>query len=156
MRNCNLHTILRYTKSLLHPQQLRNSVRNLDLRLAIPFTTANTTFLCYSTTFSTLLSHCFHPCYLTTFGKSYCLALVLLSNTTRLPCHFWAIYALIRYTKTQFTANSTKTLGFTILTLHLRKGSFCYTTCYTSLHSTKQDSLDLEFHPSLVYFSRIE
>jgi hypothetical protein len=103
-----------------------------------------------------MLYDCFHPCYSTTFGKSYCLALVLLSNTTRLPCHFWAIYALIRYTKTRFTANSTKILGFTILTLHLRKGSFCYTTCYTSLHSTKQDSLDLEFHPSLVYFSQIE
>ena len=103
-----------------------------------------------------MLYDCFYPCYSTTFGKSYCLALVLLSNTTRLPCHFWAIYALIRYTKTRFTANSTKILGFTILTLYLRKGSFCYITCYTSLHSTKQDSLDLEFYPSLVYFSRIE
>ena len=103
-----------------------------------------------------MLYDCFYPCYLTTFSKSYCLALVLLSNTTRLPCHFWAIYALIRYTKTRFTANSTKILGFTILTLYLRKGSFCYITCYTLLHSTKQDLLDLEFHPLLVYFSRIE
>jgi len=33
LQNCNLHTILRYTKSLLHPQQL-----------AIPSTTENTTF----------------------------------------------------------------------------------------------------------------
>jgi len=115
---------------------------------AIPSETSIYDFLCYSIAFSTLLSNC--------LGKSYYLALVLLSNTTRLPYHFWAIYALIRYTKTRFTANSTKILGFTILTLYLRKGSFCYITCYTLLHSTKQDLLDLEFHPSLVYFSRIE